>query len=215
MLGYVFLGTTFGLLLQKADFNWIWALCISFFVYAGSIQFVLLGLLGGGLSLLSTALLTLSINSRHLFYGLSFIEKFKSMGKARSYMILTLTDETYSLLCSLKVPKDYDEHKVLFLISLLNHIYWVLGSVLGSILGDFLLFNTQGIDFAMTSLFVVIVVEQWKAAHTHIPALVGLAGGILCLLIFGSSKFILPSLLLSAGVLLVGKNMIQRKEAQA
>ncbi len=214
MFAFLFLGIAFGLLLERAGYNFLWALFISTFVYAGSMQFVLIPFLGSSMGIIAVILMTLSINSRHMFYGLSFIEKFKSMGKAYPYMIFSLTDETYSLLCSTKVPEGMNENKVFFFISLFNHVYWVTGSVLGALIGGMITFDTTGIDFAMTALFVVIFVEQWLAARTHIPAIIGIVCGIVSLLIFGPANFILPALIVSIAILLAGKNLIRAKEAR-
>ena len=182
--GYLFLGLAFGLLLQNAGYHFIWAFFISIFVYAGAMQFVLVEFFTSGINLITAALMTLLINSRHAFYGLSFLDQFKQMGKAYPYMIFSLTDETYSLLCSLNPPEDIDKKKASFFIALFDHCYWIFGSVLGAALGQLLQFNTAGIDFAMTALFVTIFIEQWQAFKTHIPAIIGLFSGILCLLIF-------------------------------
>lgn len=197
LIGYLFLGIAFGILLQSAGYNFIWATLISVFVFAGSMEFALVGLLSGGVSLLTTAVMTLSINSRHIFYGLSFIEKFKSMGKRGLYMIFSLTDETYSLLCSTAVPSDLDEKKTLFLIAVLNQLYWVCGSALGGLIGELIPFNSTGVEFAMTALFVVIFVEQWLESKNHVPAFVGALCGVLCLIFFGPDKFILPALIIT------------------
>lgn len=215
MLGYLFLGIAFGLLLQKAGYNFLWALGISTFVYAGSIQFVLISFLGGGVSLLSAALMTLSINSRHMFYGLSFIEKFKSMKKTGAYMVFSLTDETYSLLFSTRVPEELNEKRTLFYISLLNQIYWVSGSVAGAVAGELILFDTTGIDFAMTALFVVIFVEQWISGKVHIAALLGMLCGVISLMIFGPGQFILPALLATIALLMLLKEQIKKREEEA
>jgi len=207
--GYIFLGIAFGLLLQRGGYNYLWALGISTFVYAGSMQFVLLSFLGTEISLLSVLLMTLSINSRHMFYGLSFIEKFKHMGKAYPYMIFSLTDETYSLLCGTKIPTHLSEKKIYFLISLFDQLYWITGSVIGVVVGEMILFDTTGIDFAMTALFVVIFVEQWLSDTSHIPAMIGLCCGILSLILFGPSGFIMPALLTTIALLLLGKKRIR------
>jgi len=212
MFGYLFLGTAYGILLQQAGYNAIWAFFTSLFIYAGSMQFVLVGFLSGGISLLSAAVTTLSVNGRQIFYGISFLEKFKKMGKARPYMIFSLTDETYSLMCGAKIPPDCEENKVLFLISLLDQCYWITGSVLGALLGGLLTFDTSGIDFAMTALFVVIFVEQWLSAKSHLPALLGLLCGGVCLFLLGPSAFLLPALILTTALLLTLKQSIQRKE---
>lgn len=212
LLGYLFLGLAFGLLLQKGGYSFWWALLSSTIIYAGSIQFVLVSFLAGGTSLPVVAVMTLLINSRHAFYGLSFVEKFRRM-KTYPYMVFSLTDETYSLLCSTKVPKELDEKKVFFLISLLNQCYWVTGSVLGAALGEILPFDMTGIDFAMTALFVTIFVDQWREAKTHLPALIGLCSAVLCLFIFGGSNFILPSLIITVTLLMTLRKPIEKREA--
>jgi len=212
LFAFLFLGIAFGLLLQRAGYNFVWALLISTFVYAGSMQFVLVPFLGSGINLFTVILMTLSINCRHIFYGLSFIRKFKGMGKLYPYMIFSLTDETYSLLCSTKIPEELDENKVTFGIALFNHIYWIAGSVTGSLLGQFITFDTTGIEFAMTALFVVIFIEQWISVRTHIPAIAGLLCGTAALLIFGAGSFILPALIASIVIILASKNIVQAKE---
>ena len=181
MLGYVFLGIAFGLVLQKAGLGPLWALIISAGVYAGSMQFALVGILTGGLSFITTAVMTLFINSRHAFYGLTFIERFKKMRKAYPYMVFSLTDETYSLLCSMARPRDFTDREwdlATLLVSLFDQCYWVAGSVLGALAGQLITFDSTGIDFAMTALFVVICADQWKHAKTHIPAIAGFGCGI-------------------------------------
>ena len=207
MLGYLFLGLAFGLMLQNAGYNFIWAFFCSLLIYAGSMQFVLVTLLTGGVSFVYAAVMTLFINGRHIFYGLSFIEKFKKMGKAYPYMIFSLTDETYSVLCGLKVTNNMDEKKVSFYISLLDHIYWITGSVLGALVGEMLKMDTTGIDFSMTALFVVIVINQWRDSKEHKPVLIGAAIGIVCLLILGPDKFLLPALAITALILLGGRKV--------
>lgn len=218
LCGYLFLGLAFGLLMQQARYGWPWAVLTSVIVYAGSMQFVLVGMLGGGFaSLLSVALTTLSVNSRHLFYGLSFLETFRKMGKARPYMIFSLTDETYSLLCNLHPPKALNADRVRLYIALLDHLYWVAGSAAGAVLGSVLPFDLTGIDFAMTALFVVIFVEQWCAAKSHLPALAGAVFALLWLVILGPDRFLLPALVCTVLALLLGRGMLpaQSEEVDA
>lgn len=202
MLGYIFLGIAFGLMLQDAGYGFWWAFVSSVFIYAGSMQFVLVTLLTGGVSLIYAAMMTLFINGRHLFYGLSFIEKFRNMGKYYPYMVFSLTDETFSVLCNLQVPEGLNEKKVSFLISLMDHCYWITGSVLGTIIGKVISFDTTGIDFSMTALFVVIVLNQWLDSREHRPAIIGGLLGMICLWVFGPDKFILPALALTALILI-------------
>ena len=199
MLGYVFLGIAFGLVLQKAGLGPLWALLISACVYAGSMQFALVGILTGGLSFVTTAVMTLFINSRHAFYGLTFIERFKKMRKAYPYMVFSLTDETYSLLCSMARPRDFTDREwdmATLFVSLFDQCYWVAGTVIGVLLGSLITFDTTGLDFALTALFVVIFTDQWKSGNGHKAALTGVAASALCVLIFGQSAFIIPAMIL-------------------
>ena len=210
MMGYVFLGFAFGLLLQRAGYHWLWALAASVFVYAGSMQFVLVGLLTQGASLLTIAVTTLVVNSRHVFYGLSFIDTFKAMGKRGLYMIFSLTDETYALLCSTSPGGSPEETKrLLFTISALDQSYWICGSVLGALMGDVIAFDITGIDFAMTALFTVIVVEQWLATKNHVPALLGLLCAVISLVVLGPDQFLLPALTACVTILLVFRNPLE------
>ncbi|MCH5260081.1 MAG: AzlC family ABC transporter permease [Lachnospiraceae bacterium] len=209
MLGYIFLGIAFGLLLQNAGYSFVWAFLASAVIYAGSMQFVLVSLLTAGAGLLYTAVMTLFINGRHIFYGLSFVEKYKKMGKVYPYMVFSLTDETYSVLCGTKVPQGMDESKVFFCVSLFDQCYWVLGSVIGALAGSHIPFNSTGIDFSMTALFVVIVVEQWQEQKSHFPALLGAASGIVWLLVLGPDRFILPALCTCMAVLILARRCVR------
>lgn len=211
MMGYLFLGMAFGILLQSKGYSFVWALLMSGFIYAGSMQFVAVSLLTGAVSLVNVVLMTLMVNARHLFYGLSMLEEFKGFGKRKPYMVFSLTDETFSLLCSAKEPEGVDRKWFQFFISFFDQLYWLAGSVLGAVAGSLITFNTKGIDFAMTALFTVIVIEQWKGTKNHIPALTGLVGSVICLLIFGPSGFILPSMILMVAVLTIFRKKVEEK----
>lgn len=215
MFGFIFLGMAFGIVLSRSGLGFIWAFAISLFVYAGSLQFVLVPLLASGAGLLTVAVTTLFVNSRHIFYGLSFIDEFKRMGKKYPYMIFSLTDETYSVLCSCKNEETPSGTKLeWFLISVFNQCYWVLGSVLGGLIGDIIPFDLTGIDFSMTALFVVILIDQIRGSKTAhhpapglIPAAVGGVSGLLCLAIFGAGSFLLPSLIITIAALFARDRM--------
>lgn len=212
MMGYVVLGIAFGLLLQKAGYHWLWALGISVFVFAGSMQFVLVGLLMQQAPLATVAVTTLLVNSRHLFYGLSFIDRFKQMGRRGLYMIFSLTDETYALLCSIgEAGTQKDRDDLMFWIAMLDQSYWVAGSVAGAVLGSFLAFDLTGIDFAMTALFVVIAVEQWISTKRHASALAGLGCAIAALLLLGPDRFLLPAMIATVVLLLAGRTLLEGK----
>ena len=212
LLGYISLGIAFGILLTSQGYPFWLAALMSVFIYAGSMQFVTINLLTGGAGLISAALMTLMVNARHLFYGLSMLEKFKTMGKKKPYMIYSLTDETYSILCGVEPPSGVERNSFYFWISLLNHSYWVLGSVIGAVAGTLISFNTKGIDFAMTALFVVIFVEQWEANKNHLPALIGLGVTLICLIIFGSTNFIVFSMVGILILLCAGKPIMNKHE---
>lgn len=209
MAGYVFLGFGFGILMQQSGFGVLWAVAMSLFIYAGSMQYVAVGLITSGASILTTALTTLMVNARHLFYGISMVEPYKNVGKTKPYLIFALTDETYSLVCSGDYPKGADPHRYCFLVSLLNQIYWVSGSVIGALLGSVLPFDSTGIDFAMTALFVTVFVEQWKTSPNHLPALTGVGASVLCLLLFGADSFLIPSMIAITVFLSLGRSFLE------
>lgn len=195
LMGYLFLGMAFGILLSSNGYHFGWAIIMSIFIYAGSMQFVAVGLLTSGFNLIGTIAITLMVNARHIFYGLSMLKKFDEMGTKKPYMIFSLTDETYSLLCSVEAPSDVDKNWFAFFISFLDQCYWIVGSAIGGILGSLFAFNTKGIDFVMTALFVVIFINQWKSTSNHNPAFIGVCASFLCLLLFGANSFIIPSMI--------------------
>lgn len=212
MAGYVVLGTGFGIILEKNGYGIIWAFLMSGLIYAGSMQYVAVPLMTGGASLISTALTTFMVNARHLFYGVSMIEKYKGAGKKKWYLIFGLTDETYSLVCNGECPEGLDYHSYCLFISLFNQIYWISGSLLGSFLGQTLPFDTTGVDFSMTALFVTVFVEQWLSTKNHLPALCGLIASIVCLVIFGADGFLIPAMIVITILLSVGRKWMEGGE---
>ncbi len=194
MTGYLCLGFGFGIVMQQNGLGLWWALALSLFVYAGSMQYVAVSLLTSGAGLLTTAITTLAVNARHLFYGLSMIDTYKDMGKKKPYLIFALTDETYSLVAGKQPPEGLDRGGYYLLVSALDQFYWVLGTLLGSAVGQLLPINYAGIDFALTALFVTIFVEQWLSVKNHVPALIGVGASVVCLGFFGSSSFLIPSM---------------------
>lgn len=209
--GYVFVGMAFGLLLQKTGYGVLWAFLSSLTVYSGSMQFVLVGLLAGWPGFLHVIVVTIAVQIRHAFYGLSLIEAFKGLGVRKLYLIFAFTDETYSLFCSIKPPEATPRGRFYLMIALLNQCYWVAGGVIGATVGELIPFDSTGIDFAMTALFIVIFVEQWLDSKTHIPALAGLGCALVCLLLFGADGFLPPALLLTVGVLLAGRRPLEKR----
>lgn len=196
MTGYLVLGFGFGILSEKAGYGIWWVLAMSVFIYAGSMQYLMVSLLTSGASVISTALATLMVNARHLFYGISMIDRYKDAGNKKPYLIFALTDETYSLVCNGDTPEGVNPHLYYFLVSLCNQIYWITGSLLGALAGSAITFNSAGIDFAMTALFVTVFVEQWLTSKNHVPAIAGIVITVVCLLLFGGDLFLIPSMIL-------------------
>ena len=208
MAGYIILGIGFGILAHNAGYGFLWVLAMSLFIFAGSMQYVGVGLIAGGASVLTVILTTVMVNARHLFYSISMLRHYKNAGRYKPYLIFSLTDETYSLLCDGKVPEGTDPDRFRFLVSLFNQSYWVLGSVIGSLVSGILPFSTAGIEFSMTALFIASFTEQWITANDHIPAVTGLLGTLLCLIVFGPDRFLIPAMLLIALLLTVFRNRI-------
>lgn len=204
---YVFVSMAYGMMMASAGFPWYDSLLVSLTVYTGAFQFVLITFLSSGASLITLALTALLMNSRQSFYSLTFLKEFKQMGRRKLYMIHTMTDETYAVNSTLDLPKK-EKEDTMFLVALFSRCYWMIGSVLGGFLGQIIPFDLTGIDFCMTALFLIIFIDQWEKAEKHTPALTGLGIGILCLLIFGENRFMLPALLMVSALLL----LFQRKE---
>ena len=203
MTGYLVLGFGFGLMLHEAGYDVLMALGMSGFIYAGSMQYVAISLFADGASLAMAALTTLMVNARHLFYGVSMLDKYRGTGAAKPYLIFALTDETYSLVCQEELPVPQESRRAYYLlVSCLDHLWWVMGSVLGALAGSLLTFSTEGVDFALTALFVTVLVEQWLTAEDRVPAIIGGGASLICLLLFGSGDFLIPAMLLIAGMLI-------------
>ena len=195
LAGYVVLGMGFGILLSSKGYSPLWALAMSLFIYAGSMQYLAIDLLTGGASLITAALTTLMVNARHLFYGISMIDGYRGMGKKKPYAIFALTDETYSLVCQDEKHSSREERQTYaFWASLFNQIWWVSGSLIGAVLGQIIPFSVEGIDFALTALFVTVFVEQWLSTKDHASAIIGVAASVVCLLIFGADSFLIPAM---------------------
>nr|WP_317404336.1 AzlC family ABC transporter permease [uncultured Helicobacter sp.] len=194
LLGYVFMGMVFGILLQKAGYGALWAFIMAIVIYGGTTQFIAVGLMASGAGLWESFVLISMINARQIFYSISMLDRFKQMGKKSYYMIYSLTDETLALL-NLKNPKPHiDKHWFDFFIALLNHSYWIIGCTLGAILGSLVEFEPKGLDFVMSAIFVVIFIEQWRNKAMRTPALIGILVSLVCLYIFKAEHFLLPAL---------------------
>ena len=199
--------------MQKKGYSFLWAILMSVMVYAGSGQYLAVNFFVPGISFIQVIFLTFMVNVRHIFYGISLLERFNKVGKSRWYMVFALTDETYSLLCTTKVPEGISESKFMFAISVLDHLYWIAGSAIGAIAGTILPISSEGIEFAMTALFVVIFIEQWMERKNRIPQLIGVIMATICLLIFGASNFVLPAMLSIITLLFAGRKKLDKEDA--
>ena len=213
LMGYLAIGMAFGLMLEAIGYNFIWAFFMSLTIYAGSGQYLAVDLLKTGVSLGSAALLTLIINFRHLVYGLSMLEKFQGMGLKKLYMIAALTDVTYALLSSARVPDRVEPHTYYFAIAVLDQCYWIAGSVIGSVAGALIQFDTTGIDFAMTALFIVIAVDQWRTYRDHLPVVLGFGITLAAVILLGPDAMLIPALCIIVLALLLFRSRLESQEA--
>ena len=209
---YLFIGIAFGILATDAGYSVAFSVAAAVFIYAGSMQLVMVPMMAAGASLTALALMTFFINARHIFYGISFVERFRRMGWRGIYMVLTLTDETYSVLCSVQYAPGLDEDRAMFLIALLNHLYWVLGCLAGAYAGRLLPFDMAGIDFSATAFFLVVVVNQWRQSHSKLPFLIAGACALGFYLFLGKEYFLIPTLISCLVALLALRRSIEGKE---
>ncbi|MDY3030754.1 MAG: AzlC family ABC transporter permease [Clostridia bacterium] len=210
LAGYLFLGIGFGVLLQSKGYSFIWAFFMSITMYTGTMQYAAVDLLANGASLISTAVLTLIINARHLFYGISMVGKYRDMGAARNILAFQMTDETYSITCTIEPPEGINRKWFFLFISMLDHLYWIIGCTLGAILGAVLPFDFKGVDFSMTALFVIVFVEQWQAKKNHLPAITGIVCSLVSLAVFGADGFIVPAMVMTTVIIMVFRKQICR-----
>lgn len=212
MTGYLFLGISFGILLGETGYGLPWAVAMAVFMYAGSAQFLAVGLLANHASILSSAIAIFLLNARHIFYGISLIDTYKGTGKKKPYLIFALTDETYSLVTQNQPPEGMKRATYCLLVSAFDHLYWIVGCAIGALAGNILPISFEGIEFVLTALFVTLFVEQWLSNKNHRPAIIGVASTVLCLLIFGKDIFLIPSMVIIAVLLTVSRKTGKRKE---
>ncbi len=211
LTGYLFLGAGFGILLsEKTGYGIGWAMGMGLFMLAGSGQYLAVSLIADHASLISAAIATFLVNARHIFYGISLLEPYKGAGKKKPYMIFALTDETYTLVTQNQPPEGMSRHLYCFLVSLLDHSYWIIGCGLGNFLSKVLPISFEGVEFVLTALFVTMFVEQWLSTKHHLPALIGVGSTVLCLVIFGAEIFLIPSMIMIAVLLTVSRKTGRR-----
>lgn len=209
LAGFLFLGFSYGLYMRVSGFSFIYPMLMAITIFGGSLEFVAVTMLLGSFAPLQTLIMTLVIQARHLFYGISMLEKYKGTGWKKPYLIFGMCDESFSINCSADIPNGVDKGWFMFFVTLLNQLYWVTGATLGGLLGSFITFNTQGLEFVMTALFVVIFLEQWLKEKRHYTALIGVICSAVCLLIFGSDSFMIPTMVCILCLLTVFKKPIE------
>ena len=213
-VGFLFLGMSYGFLMKSQGFPVIYPMLMSLLIFAGSMEFVTVSLLLSAFQPFHAFVLALMVNARHLFYGISMLEKFKNTGFKKFYLIFGMCDESFTINCTVEPPEGVDRGWFMFFVTLLNHIYWVSGATLGALLGYVIHFDTTGIEFVMTALFVVMLVGQWEEADDHRPALTGIVCSLVCLLLFGGDRFMLPAMALIVLCFSLGRHKIARKEKE-
>ena len=210
LAGFLFLGITYGIYMNVSGFSFVYPMLTSMLVFAGSAEFVLVNMLLGAFDPIQTFLMILMINARHLFYGISLLEKYSGTGLKKFYLIFGMCDESFSINCSVDIPENTDKDWFMFFVTLLNQSYWVLGATLGGIFGSFINFNTEGLDFAMTAMFVVIFIEQILKEKNHISSALGIILPVVSLLIFGPDKFIIPAMIMIFAALILLKKPLMK-----
>ena len=210
--GFWFLGMTYGIYMNVSGFSFLYPMLMSISIFAGSMEFITVDLLLGSFNPVQAFLMTLMINARHLFYGISMLDKFRGTGLKKLYLIFGMCDESFSINYTAKIPPDVDRGWFMFFVTLLNHFYWFSGSTLGGIFGSLIHFNTEGLDFVMTAMFTVIFLEQWLKDRQHISALLGLGISLLCLWIFGADNFIIPSMAAMLMMLTLLRKPVEKRE---
>lgn len=201
LAGFWFLGMAYGIYMDVSGFSVWYTLLMATVIFGGSLEFVAVSLLLSPFAPLATFLLALMIQARHLFYGLSILDKYKGLGRKRWYLIFGLCDETFSINCSTSLPSGIDRGWYYFFVTLLNQLYWVSGSVIGNLLGNLLTFDMRGLDFVLPAMFVVIFLEQYLHDRQHLTAIIGIAATVVSRLVFGPSAFIIPAMLIILALL--------------
>ena len=209
--GFWFLGLAYGIYMNVSGFSFWYPMLMSLTIFGGSLEFVAVSMLLAPFAPLQTFVMTLMIQARHLFYGISMLDRFKGMGWKKYYLIFGMCDETFSINYTAQIPEDVDRGWFYFFVTLLNHFYWFSGATIGGLMGNLIHFNTEGLSFVMTAMFVVIFMEQWLKEKHHASAWIGLAGSAGCLLIFGAESFMIPTMICILILLTIFRKPIENK----
>lgn len=214
LAGFLFLGIAYGIYMRVSGFSFLYPMLTALTVFGGSLEFVTVTMLLGTFAPLQTLIMALLIQARHIFYGISMLDRFKGVGRKKIYLIFGMCDETFSINCSAEIPDGVDKGWFMFFVTLLNHFYWVSGATIGGLLGSLLTFNTDGLNFVMTAMFVVIFIEQWMKDRQHITALIGVVISALCLVIFGADSFLIPTMACILCALTLLRKPVERSAEQ-
>lgn len=215
LAGFLFLGMTYGIYMNVSGFSFWYPCLMSLTIFAGSVEFVAVNLLLGAFHPIQALAMTLMLNARHLFYGISMLDRFRGLGLKKIYLIFGMCDETFSINYTAEIPPDVDRGWFMFFVTLLNHLYWVAGATLGGIFGSFITFNTEGLDFVMTAMFVVIFLEQWLKEERHESSLLGIGLSVLSLIAFGADGFLIPAMLSILAVLTLLRRPLEKTKGGA
>ncbi len=215
MAGFLFLGASYGIYMRVSGFSFVYPMLMALTIFGGSLEFVAVTMLLGSFAPLQTLVMTLLIQARHIFYGISMLEKYKNTGLKKLYLIFGMCDESFSINCSADIPAGVDRGWFMFFVTILNQFYWVFGATMGGLLGSLITFNTEGIEFVMTAMFVVIFLEQWLKEKQHYSSLIGVLGSALCLIIFGADSFMLPTMVCILCLLSLFKKPIEKAGGEA
>lgn len=213
LAGFWFLGLTYGIYMNVSGFSFWYPMLMSMTIFAGSMEFVTANLLLGAFHPVQALVMTLMVNARHLFYGISMLDKYKDTDWKKGYLIFGMCDESFSINYTADIPKDVDKGWFMFFVTLLNHLYWVIGSTMGGIFGSYIHLNTTGLDFVMTALFVVIFLEQWFKEERHLNAIIGIGVSIICLIIFKAEHFLLPAMFGIIAMLSLGRPLLEKEDS--
>jgi 4-azaleucine resistance transporter AzlC len=208
LTGYLTMGVAYGVLMQINGYGAFWSVLMSLVAFCGSMQYAAISLLTSAFNPLQALLLSLTVNARHLFYGLSMLEKYQGLKKTRLFLIFSLSDETFSISSSVLPPASINRKFFYFWISFLDYFYWALGTLLGALLGSLITFNTAGLDFVLTALFVVLFLEQIKTRTNLKSGLVGILSTILCLILLGANQFVIPAMILIVVLLMIWRKRV-------
>ncbi|MEE1228853.1 MAG: AzlC family ABC transporter permease [Lachnospiraceae bacterium] len=214
MAGYLFLGMSYGILMNVSGFSFLWPMGMALTIYGGSVEFLVANMLLGSFHPLQTFLMAFIVNARHLFYGLAMLDKFRDTGRKKAYLIFAMSDETFAVNAATSLARGIDRGWFYFWVSLLDQIYWVTGAALGGILGSFIPFDTKGLDFIMTAMFVVIFLDNWMKEERHVSSILGIGMTLIMLILFGSDKFIIPAMIGILAVLAIFRGKLDLPETE-